>query len=114
MDLSIRTLEIRKDEVSLDPSKAEIVSKFMPKPFMKYHIFHVPPSIKVTKRTTFKIKPDIICPRLPALNFHNPKKIISSPPTRPKEVSKTRPMDWSDVCNRRRGFPRHLDENETI
>jgi len=56
MEQSIKTFEIGKDKVLLGPIKAEVVSRVMPKTFMKCHIFHVPPSIKVTKQEVFKNK----------------------------------------------------------
>ncbi|KAL9322115.1 hypothetical protein ACSQ67_010168 [Phaseolus vulgaris] len=81
MEQSIKTFEIGKDKVLLGPIKAEVVSRVMPKTFMKCHIFHVPPSIKV----------------------------VPSAPTKPKEVSKPGSMDWSDVYNKRKGFTRLLN-----
>ena len=53
---------------------------------MTYHVFHIPPTMKIIEQTMFKIKPNILYPLLLALNFHKLKKVKLLARTRPMKV----------------------------
>jgi len=86
MDLIPRTLVERKDRFSPKRKDTKIIFRMMLIPFMTYHVFHIPPTMKIIEQTMFKIKPNILYPLLLALNFHKLKKVKLLARTRPMKV----------------------------
>lgn len=66
-------------------------------PFVKNHMFVISPTQKTFKVTKFKVHLDIICPRLPALNYRKIKEHATPSFMKPKVDHKVTSKDWSYV-----------------